>query len=135
MRVSRRMSYSLYIFIFMISFTMAGCGNSPQSAQAKIDRMAKDLKADLPKMLDKDTKLVKVYTGKLELVSEYELVNFEMNEENKTAVETKVKSYLKLQVCPSIKEQILNQGVSARYLYKDKKGQTVVDQILVSRDC
>jgi len=135
MSVSRRMSYLLYISVFMISFAMAGCGNSPQSAQAQIDRMAKDMKADLPKMLDKDTKLINVYTGKLELVSEFELVNYEINEENKTAVEAKIKSYLKLQVCPSIKKQLLDQGVSARYLYKDKKDQTVVDQVLTKNDC
>ena len=135
MSVFFKLSSVLGILMIMISFAMAGCGNSPQSAQAQIDRMAKDMKADLPKMLDKDTKLINVYTGKLELVSEFELVNYEINEENKTAVEAKIKSYLKLQVCPSIKKQLLDQGVSARYLYKDKKDQTVVDQVLTKNDC
>ena len=135
MRVFHNLLFVLCLFMFMISFSMTGCGNNPQAAQAKIDRMAKDMQASLPKMLDKDTKLVKVYANKMELVSEYEMVNFEMNEGNRAAVESKINSYLKLQLCPSIKKELLNLGISARYIYKEKKGQTVVDQVLAKGDC
>ena len=135
MRVFHNLLFLLYLLVIIMPLAMTGCGNSPQAAQAKIDRMAKDMQANLPKMLDKDTRLVKVYANKMELVSEYELVNFEMNEENRTPVEVKIKSYLKLQLCPSIKKELLNLGVSARYIYREKKGQTVVDQVLTKGDC
>ena len=135
MRVFHNLLFLLYLLVIIMPLAMTGCGNSPQAAQAKIDRMAKDMQANLPKMLDKDTRLVKVYAKKMELVSEYELVNFEMNEENRTPVEVKIKSYLKLQLCPSLKKELLNLGISARYIYKEKNGQTVVDQVLAKGDC
>ena len=127
--------FSFCALFITVIFTIAGCGNNPQSAQAKIDRIANDMKSELPKTLDSDTKLVNVYTNKLELVSEYELGNFEPNKDSNTEVEIKIKSYLKHQVCPSIKKDLLNKGISSRYIYKSKNGQPVVDLVLSPGDC
>jgi hypothetical protein len=135
MRSSLKKTLSFCTLVLAVVFSIAGCGNSPQAAQAKIDRIANETKSVLPKMLDRDTKLVNVYTRKLELVSEYELVNFEPDKEEKTAVEMKIKSYLKQQVCPSIKKDLLNSGISSRYIYKSKNGQPVVDLVLSPGDC
>jgi len=127
--------FSFCALFITVIFTIAGCGNNPQSAQAKIDRIANDMKSELPKTLDSDTKLVNVYTNKLELVSEYELGNFEPNKDSNTEVEIKIKSYLKHQVCPSIKKDLLKRGISSRYIYKSKDGQPVVDLVLSPGDC
>jgi hypothetical protein len=126
--------FSFCALFITVIFTISGCGNNPQSAQAKIDRIANDMKSELPKTLDSDTKLVNVYTNKLELVSVYELGNFEPNKDI-TEVEIKIKSYLKHQVCPSIKKDLLKRGISSRYIYKNKDGQPVVDLILSPGDC
>jgi len=125
----------LCIFMTIISFTMAGCGSSPQSTQAKIDRMAKDMKADLPKMLDSDTKLVNVYTKEFEIISEYELVNYKPGEKDKINPEGKINSYLTTQVCPSIKKDLLSIGVSVRYIYKGNDGQLIVNRVFKPGDC
>jgi hypothetical protein len=68
-------NFSHFLFIFLIILSIAGCSNSQQSAQIKIDKIANGMKGKLPKILDANTKLVYVYTKKLELVSEYKLVN------------------------------------------------------------
>ena len=114
---------------------MAGCGNSPQSAQAKIDKIANDMKSQLPKVLDSDTKLVKVYTKKLEIISEYELVNYKPGEKDKIKKEEKINLYLTTQVCPSIKKEFLGIGVSVRYIYKGNDGQLIVNRVFKPGDC
>jgi hypothetical protein len=125
----------LLVIIIIISFAMISCGNSSQSAQTIIDRLANDMKSQLPKKLDKDTKLVNVYTKKLEFVSEYELLNFKSTEENKVATETKIEFYLKSQVCPNIKKDLLSKGVSSKYVYKGKDGQYLFEKVLKPGDC
>ena len=114
---------------------MASCSDNSQSAQTIIDQMANDMKSQLPKLLDKDTKLVNVYTTKMGIVSEYELLNFEFTEENKAAAETKIEFYLKSQVCPSIKQELLSKGVFSKYVYKGKDGQYLFDKVLKQGDC
>lgn len=114
---------------------MAGCGNNPQSAQAVIDQMANDMKSQLPKMLDKDTRLIDVYTTEMKIVSEYELLNFESTEENKAAAVTKIELYLKSQICPGIKQKLLSKGVSLKYVYKGKNGQYLFEKIFKAGDC
>jgi hypothetical protein len=121
--------------MIIISFTMAGCGNSPQSVQAKIDKIANDIKPQLPKILDSDTRLVKVYTKKLEIISEYELVSYKPGEKNKTNPEGKINTYLATQVCPSIKKDLLSIGVSVRYIYKGNDGQLIVNKVFKPGDC
>ena len=135
MSVFSKSSSILCIFMIIISFTMAGCGNSPQSAQAKIDKIANDMKSQLPKVLDSDTKLVKVYTKKLEIISEYELVNYKPGEKDKIKKEEKINLYLTTQVCPSIKKEFLGIGVSVRYIYKGNDGQLIVNRVFKPGDC
>ena len=135
MNIFTRFPLLLLAIIIILSFTMAGCGKSNQSPQAVIDQMASDLKSQLPKKLDKDTELVNVYTNKLELVSVYELLNFESNEANDAAAATKIESYLKSAVCPGIKKELLSRGVSAKYIYKGKDGQYLFEKILKPGDC
>jgi hypothetical protein len=125
----------LLVIIIIISFAMISCGNSAQSAQTMIDRLAYDMKSQLPKKLDKDTKLVNVYTKQLEFVSEYELLNFDSTEENKIETETKIEFYLKSKVCLSIKKDLLSKGVSSRYVYKGKDGQYLFEKVLKPGDC
>jgi hypothetical protein len=135
MKKSYNISPLIYSFIIFISFAIVGCDNNPQFAQAKIDRMASDFKSQLPIMLDSDTKLVNVYTKKLELVSEYELLNYAPNDTDKAKMENNIESYLKLKICPSIKKELLSKGISSRYIYKGKDGQPVVDMLLSPGDC
>lgn len=127
---------SFFFFaLLLIGLFLAACSNSPQSAQNKIDKIAQDMKAELPKMLDSDTKLVNVHTKKLELISEYELVNYEPTETGNQKIKSKIKLYLKNQVCPGIKKELLNKGISSRYIYKGKNGQVIVDRLLSPGDC
>jgi len=89
-------------------------------------------------MLDSDTKLVKVYTKKLELVSEYELVNYsatEATETAKAALKRKIENYLKNQVCSGIKGELLSKGITSRYVYTANKGEVVLELALVASDC
>ena len=74
---------------------MIGCSNSQQSAQEKIDKNAKDIKPELPKMLDAETKLVNVYTKKLEIVSEYELLKLKAGDGDNQKTKDKIERYLK----------------------------------------
>ena len=55
-------NFTHFLFIFLLILTIAGCSNSPQSAQIKIDKIANGMKGKFPKMLDAKTKLVNVYT-------------------------------------------------------------------------
>ena len=135
MNIIPRFPSLLLVFIIILSFVMVGCGRSTQSPQAMIDKMADDMKSQLPKKLDKDTELVNVYTEKMELVSEYELLNFEPNEADKAAIATKIESYLKSQICPGIKKELLSKGVSSKYVYKGKDGQYLFEKILKPGDC
>ena len=135
MKIFSKFSSVLCIFMIMIAFTIAGCGNSPQSAQAKIDKIANDMKPQLPKVLDSDTRLVKVYTKKLEIISEYELVNYKTSEKDKINPTEKINSYLTTQVCPGIKKELHSLGVSVRYIYKGNDGQLIVNRVLKPGDC
>ena len=93
------------------------------------------MRAELPKMLDSDTRLVNVYTKKLELVSEYELVDFKPSETENRRVKNKIEVYLKSQVCQGIKKELLSRGISARYIYKDDAGQTIGEWLIAPGDC
>ena len=124
-----------FLALLLVGLFLAACSNSPQSAQKKIDKIAQDMKAELPKMLDRDTKLVNVYTKKLELVSEYELVNYESTETVNQRIINDIELYLKNQVCPGIKKEMLSRGISSRYIYKDKDRQVIVDRLLSPGDC
>ncbi|UCD66246.1 MAG: hypothetical protein JSW69_01050 [Deltaproteobacteria bacterium] len=126
----------LYLFLMLfIVLLFPACTNSPQSAQKKIEKIARDMKAELPKMLDRDTKLVNVQAKKLELVSEYELVNYKQTETGDLMTKNKIELYLKKQVCPGIKKQLLNKGISSRYIYKDNSGQIIGDWLISPGDC
>ena len=135
MNVFTRFQSLLLVSLIILSFAIAGCGKSNQSPQAMIDQMAEDMKSQLPKKLDKDTELVNVYTEKMELVSEYELLNFQSNEANKAATATKIESYLKSKICPGIKKELLNRGISTKYVYKAKDGQYLFEEVLKPGDC
>ena len=123
------------ILILAISLAITGCSNNPQSAQNKIDKIAKDIKAELPKMLDSDTRIINVYTKKLELVSEYELVNYEPTETENLKIKNKIELYLKNQVCRGIKKELLSKGVSSRYIYKGNNGQIIGEWLISPGDC
>ena len=124
----------LFLTFLLVVFLMAACSNTPQSAQKKIDKIAQEMETRLPQMLDEDTKLVNVYTRKLELVSEYELVNYKASE-GENNIKTKIELYLQKEVCPGIKKKLLNSGVSSRYIYKDNDGRTVGDWLIAPGDC
>lgn len=121
--------------MLFIVLLFPACTNSPQSAQKKIEKIARDMKAELPKMLDRDTKLVNVQAKKLELVSEYELVNYKQTETENLMTKNKIELYLKKQVCRGIKKQLLNKGISSRYIYKDNSGQIIGDWLISPGDC
>lgn len=114
---------------------MIGCSNSQQSAQDKIDKIAKDIKPELPKMLDAETKLVNVYTKKLEIVSEYELLKLKAGDGDNQKTKDKIERYLKNKVCPEIKGGLLNKGISTRYISKGNEGEVIVDKLLSAGDC
>lgn len=125
----------LFLSVLLLTFFLTACSNTPQSAQNKIDKLAKDMQAELPKMLDRDTKLTNVYTKELELVSEYELVNYESSEAENQKIINKIELYLKTQVCPGIKKELLSRGISSRYIYKGKNGQIIGDWLVAPGDC
>lgn len=126
--------FPLLVFL-LVAFLVTACSNSPQSAQRKIDKIAQDMQAELPKMLDNDTRLVDVHTGKLELVSAYELVNYEPTEAGNKKIISRIELYLKRDVCPGIKKELLNRGISSRYIYKSKDGQVIINSVLAPGDC
>jgi hypothetical protein len=126
-------NFSHFLFIFLIILSIAGCSNSQQSAQIKIDKIANGMKGKLPIMLDANTKLVNVYTKKLELVSEYKLVNHITSDDDNQ--KNKIDFYLKNTVCPGIKKELLSKGISSRYIYKGKEGKVILDRLLSSDDC
>ena len=135
MNIFTRFPSLLLIIMIILSFAMADCGNSNRSPQAMIDKLASDMQSQLPKKLDKDTELVNVYTNKLELVSEYELLNFESTEANEAAAATEIESYLKFQICPGIKKELLSRGISSKYIYKGKDGKYLFEKVLRPGDC
>jgi len=135
MNIITRFQSLLLVSLIILSSTIAGCGKNAQSPQAMIDQMADDMKSQLPKKLDKDTELINVYTEKMELVSEYELLNFEPNEANKAVTATKIESYLKFKTCPNIKKELLSKGISSKYVYKGKDGQYLFEKVLQPGDC
>jgi len=127
---------AFYIFIALfITLPMIGCSNSQQSAQNKIDKIAKDIKPELPKMLDAETKLVNVYTKKLEIISEYELLNHKAGDSDNQKTRATIELYLINKVCPVIKEELLNKGISTRYIYKGHEGKVILDRLLSTGDC
>ena len=126
---------SFLFLMLIIVLLMPACSNSPQSAQKKIEKIARDMKAELPKMLDRDTKLVNVQAKKLELVSEYELVNYKQTEIGNQTIKNKIELYLNKQVCPGIKKQLLDKGISSRYIYKDNDGKVLGDWLISPGDC
>jgi len=121
--------------LLLVGLLLTACSNSPQAAQDKIEQIAQNMRAELPKMLDRDTMLVNVYTRDLELVSEYELVNYEPDATENKKVKSKIAAYLKIQVCPGIKKEMLSRGISSRYIYKDSKGRTIGDWLIAPGDC
>ena len=127
--------FPLVLAAIFLVFAIISCSDSPQSAQKKIDKIANDIQPQLPKMLDKDTRLVNVYTKQLELISEYELVNYSPGESDDQSTKNKIELYLTRQVCPNIKQELLGKGISARYIYKGNNGQTIVDRVLSPGDC
>ena len=122
-------------FTLFIILPMIGCSNSQQSAQDKIEKIAKDIKPELPKMLDAETKLVNVYTKKLEIVSEYELLKHKASDVDNQKTKDKIELYLEDKVCPGIKEELLNIGISTRYIYKGSEGKVILDRLLSPGDC
>lgn len=133
--MSEKISFIPLLAFLLIGLLLTGCSNSPQAAQKTIDKLARDMQAELPKLLDRDTKLVKVYSRKLELVSEYELLNYEPTEAQNNQNKMKIELYLKQQACPAIKEELLNRGLSSRYIYKDSNGRIIGDWLLSPGDC
>ena len=127
-------SRSLAVLVLTMGLMVAGCGG-PQSPQEKIDSLAKEMQAQLPKTLDSDTRLVKVYTGKLELVSEYELLHPPTEEKARADSKKYLNAYLHSVVCTNIKNQLLGQGVSSRYIYKTPQGEVFLDLVLKPGDC
>jgi len=125
----------LVLSALLLIFVISGCSDNPKSGQAKIDKIANNIQSQLPKMLDKDTRLVNVYTNQLELISEYELVNYSPGEADFQKTKDKIELYLTRQVCPNIKKELLDKEISARYIYKGNNGQTVVNRVLSPGDC
>ena len=125
----------LFFTLILVVSLLTACSNTPQSAQKKIDKIAQEMKTQLPQMLDSDTKLVNVFTRKLELVSEYELVNLKANDAEKQAIKNKIELYLQKQVCPGIKKKLLSTGASSRYIYKGNDGQIIGDWLISPGDC
>jgi hypothetical protein len=123
------------LILFPIGLIVAGCDTGSQSAQSKIDKLAFEMNSKLPVMLDSDTKLVNVHTKNLELISEYELVNYQGSEPSKSALKGKLENYLKTQVCSNIKSELLSKGISSRYIYKTNTGAVVLDLVLTKNDC
>ena len=121
--------------LLLVGLLLTSCSNSPQAAQDKIEKIAQHMRAELPKMLDRDTMLVNVYTGDLQLVSEYELVRYEPDAAEEKKVKSKIAAYLKIQVCPGIKKEILSRGISSRYIYKDSEGRIIADWLIAPGDC
>jgi hypothetical protein len=134
MHFFNRRVFHVFLTLFFLLPTVS-CSNSQQSAQNKIDKIAKDIKPELPKMLDAETKLVNVYTKKLEIVSEYQLLKHRVGEADYQKNKDKIESYLKNKVCPEIKGELLNKGISTRYIYKGNEGEVFVDRLLTAADC
>jgi hypothetical protein len=125
----------LFLTLLLVVSLVTACSKDPQSAQKKIDKIAQDMQAQLPQMLDRDTQLVNVFTRKLELVSEYELINYKPTETGNRGIKSKIELYLKKQVCPGIKKKLLSNGVSSRYIYKGNDGQIIGDWLISPGDC
>ena len=121
--------------LLLVGLLLAACSNNPQAAQDKIEKIARNMRAELPKMLDRDTRLVNVYTKDLELVSEYELVHYKPDAAEDKKVKSKIASYLKIQVCPGIKKEMLSRGISSRYIYKDGEGRIIGDWLIAPGVC
>lgn len=125
----------LFLTLLLVISLISACSNTPRSAQKKIDKIAQEMKAQVPKMLDSDTKLVNVFTRKLELVSEYELVNYKPTETENQKIKNKIELYLQKTVCPGIKKKLLSTGASSRYIYKGNDGQIIGDWLISPGDC
>jgi hypothetical protein len=127
-------SCSLAVLVLTMGLMVAGCGGS-QSPQEKIDSLVKEMQPQLPKTLDSDTRLVKVYSDKLELVSEYELLHPSAEEKARANSKKHLNDYLHSVVCTNIKNQLLSQGISSRYIYKTPEGEVFLDLVLKPGDC
>jgi len=127
-------SCSLFVLVLTMGLLATGCGNS-QSPQGKIDSLAKQMQSQLPKKLDSNTKLVKVYTKKMELVSEYELLLKPTNEKEDAVLAKKLGAYLHSTVCTNIKNDLLNRGISSQYIYTNTQGKVILEMVLAPGDC
>ena len=119
-------NYLCVFSVCLIGFSISGCSGSPSSPQDTIDNIARDMQAQLPKKLDRDTTLVKVFSRKLELVSEYELNSYRQTEADDDMHKKKIELYLRNEACPAIKQELLNRGISSRYIYRDGDGRLLL---------
>ena len=134
------MSFSCKTFlslalVILLSLVFFGCSSGPQAAQKKIDKIAETMKSKLPQKLDDDTMLVNVYTKEMELVSVYQLLNYESGIGDFKATKNNIELFLRKNVCPGIKKELLSKGIKARYIYSAKDGQIIINRLLSSGDC
>jgi hypothetical protein len=102
----------------------------------KLIETSRQINQQVPVMVDDETRLdTTIVTGK-QLCYKFTLVNVSKAQINKVTLRKHLLENFKNNICNNDKAtKLLNLGVSFYYVYSDKSGRIVADEVLSQRDC
>jgi len=122
------------VFLFLIGTNFSAAYQRARDPQAQLAAAAKKLQADLPRMIDKDTELVRVAAASGELIYDYRLVKYKEGELDAGKFNDVITPVLKKGLCPQFAAMPKAQ-FSYRILYASSDSAPLTEVVLNRSDC
>lgn len=122
------------VFLSIIWTNFSAAYNRARDPQAQIVAAAEKLQAGLPRMIDKDTELVRVAAASGELVYDYRLVKYKQGELDADKFNEAMTPVLKKDLCPQF-AAVSDAKLSYRFRYVSSDSAPLTEIVLNRSDC
>jgi hypothetical protein len=127
------------VVIVNIALFMGGVVNGLQQSQNETDNLLAELdlmNQSLPRMIDDDTRLDHIDIEHMDIYYNYTLVNFSTDQIDKNKFVSMMSKHIKSSQCQNKKTRdLMNNGRTLIYAYRDKGHQKVAEIPVVASDC
>ncbi len=108
----------------------------PPSVESQLKATVIELQRKLPMKIDDDTSLIRVYSSGKVFTYSYKLTRIaDDGKIDFTVLKKAMKKKLSTTSCKAKIKELLEKGVSLKYIYIDKAGKKVMEITIVNTDC
>ena len=122
------------VFLFLIGTNFSAAYQRARDPQAQLAAAAEKLQAGLPRMIDKDTELVRVAAASGEIIYDYRLVRYKQGELDAEKLNAAMAPVLKKGLCPQF-AAMPNAQLSYRIRYASSDSAPLTEIVLNRSDC